>query len=171
MTNSKTQSPVFWEIQRFKQWWIWLVVWGVAVLAAVTFVVQIVFGHPVGNNPASDSAVWIIFFLVGIGFPLLTYSVKLTTELYNDRLILRYTPFWTRTIPLDQVVRSAPRIYRPIMHYAGWGIRYGLGRGWCYTVYGNRGVELELRNGKSILVGSQRPEELATAIDRAKVQR
>jgi hypothetical protein len=171
MTNSKSQSPVFLEIQRFKQWWNWLVVWGVVAIAAVTFVVQIIFSHPVGNNPASDSAVWIIFFLVGIGFPLLAYSVKLTTELHNDRLILRYTPFWTRTIRLDEIMRSVPCTYRPIVHYAGWGIRYGLGRGWCFTVCGNRGVTLELRRGKQVLVGSQRSEELATAINRTSTPR
>jgi hypothetical protein len=45
-----------------------------------------------------------------------------------------------------------------------------LGKGWAYNVRGNRGVQLELANGKRILIGSQRAEELAGAIGEAKGQ-
>lgn len=39
----------------------------------------------------------------------------------------------------------------------GWGIRRGWGgRGWAYTVSGNRGVLLELADGRHVLLGSQR---------------
>ena len=33
---------------------------------------------------------------------------------------------------------------------------------------GNRGVQLRLANGEELLIGSQRPEELAAAISTAK---
>ncbi len=35
---------------------------------------------------------------------------------------------------------------------------------WAYTVFGNRGVIVYLKSGKSFLLGSQRPEELARSI-------
>ncbi|NVL91956.1 MAG: hypothetical protein HWN71_02845 [Desulfobacterales bacterium] len=53
--------------------------------------------------------------------------------------------------------------YNPLKDYGGWGIRYGRG-GRAYNVSGNRGVYLELSNGKSLLIGSLQPEELARAI-------
>jgi hypothetical protein len=56
--------------------------------------------------------------------------------------------------------------YRPIRDYGGWGIRYGRG-GKAYNVSGNRGVMLELSDGQKLLIGSQRPEELANAINLA----
>jgi len=56
--------------------------------------------------------------------------------------------------------------YSPISDYGGWGIRYG-SIGKAYNVSGNRGVQLELLNGERILIGSQKPEELAAAIDLA----
>jgi hypothetical protein len=40
----------------------------------------------------------------------------------------------------------------------------------AYNVSGKEGVQLELANGKRILIGSQRAEELARAIGEAKGQ-
>jgi hypothetical protein len=34
----------------------------------------------------------------------------------------------------------------------------------AYNVSGNRGVDLRLTNGKSLMIGSQRPEEFALAL-------
>jgi hypothetical protein len=47
--------------------------------------------------------------------------------------------------------------------YGGWGVKYGWA-GKAYNISGNRGVQLKLSNGKGLLIGSQRPEELAQAI-------
>jgi hypothetical protein len=35
----------------------------------------------------------------------------------------------------------------------------------AYNVSGDRGVELTLRDGRRVMLGSQRPEELAQAIE------
>ena len=59
------------------------------------------------------------------------------------------------------------RQYRPILDYGGWGIRWGPGKGWAYNVSGNRGVQLELLDGKQLLIGSQNPEKLAQMIGKA----
>jgi hypothetical protein len=44
------------------------------------------------------------------------------------------------------------------------GASVSVAGGLAYNVSGNRGVQLELVNGKSILIGSQRAGELALAI-------
>lgn len=54
-------------------------------------------------------------------------------------------------------------IYNPIGDWGGWGIRYN-SRGRAYNMYGNEGVEVTLKNGKVILFGTQRPDELYNAI-------
>jgi hypothetical protein len=54
-------------------------------------------------------------------------------------------------------------IYSSLRDYGGWGIRYG-SKGKAYNVSGSRGVRLELSNGKRLLIGSQRPEELSEAV-------
>ena len=47
--------------------------------------------------------------------------------------------------------------------YSGLGIRHGR-KGKAYNVSGNRGVQLGLSNGKQLMIGTQRPEELAEAL-------
>jgi hypothetical protein len=168
MLNPTSQPPMYIETQRVHQRWIWLLVLIGVLFVAWMFVEQIVLGHPVGNNPAPDSFVWAMTLLVGIGLPLLVRSVNLTTEIRADRVVIRYFPFWRRIILLKDIAASTPCKFRPMLHYGGWGIRYGIGRGMCYTLYGNTGVRINLTSGRQLLIGSQRPEELAAAIGRAK---
>jgi hypothetical protein len=56
------------------------------------------------------------------------------------------------------------RTYKPLSEYGGWGIKYGRS-GWAYNIIGDQGVQLELDNGKRILIGSQHAEELEQAIN------
>ena len=76
-------------------------------------------------------------------------------------------PFRHRIIGVGDIAEAAARTYRPIHEYNGWGIRYGLG-GMAYNVRGDRGVQLVLKDGRRVLIGSQRAEALAKAIAEAK---
>lgn len=49
--------------------------------------------------------------------------------------------------------------------YYGWGIRYIPG-GWLYNVSGLSAVELRLRNGKLVRIGTDEPEALRLALSR-----
>ena len=53
--------------------------------------------------------------------------------------------------------------YSPLVEYGGWGIR-GWGKNVALNARGNRGVRLMLMDGRRVLVGSQRAEELAAAL-------
>jgi len=89
--------------------------------------------------------------------------VELTVTVYADRIGVRFFPLLRKSIPLTDVRRCNARTYRPILEYGGWGIRRGK-RGFAYNVRGNRGVDLVLADGRSLLLGSQRAEELSAAI-------
>ena len=93
----------------------------------------------------------------------LFHRLELTVTVFSDRVAIRFSPLFRKSIPLSDVRSCETRTYRPIREYGGWGIRRGR-RGWAYTVRGKRGVELTLADGRSLLLGSQRPEELAAAI-------
>ena len=56
------------------------------------------------------------------------------------------------------------REYKPLREYGGWGIRCSLKRGKAYNVSGNKGVQLVFKNGKQLLIGSQKAEALEEAI-------
>lgn len=168
MYYSSKQPPLYIETQRLRQWWIWLIVLVAVLFVAWMFIEQIVLGQPVGNNPAPDGVMWVVTILVGVGVPLLMYSVNLTAEVDTDRLVIQYFLLWKRTILLCDISVCFPCEYRPIRDFGGWGIRCGLGKGMCYTIYGSKGVQLELANGRKVLIGAQRPEEMAAVINRAR---
>jgi len=158
----------FHEVQPARMWWAWLIILAIAAFAWWSFIVQIVFETPVGTNPASDAVVVVIWVAFGIEFPLFFYSVKLITDVRTDGIYVRLFPVWSRAVALKDIVRSDPRRYRPLVDYGGWGIRFGGHKKRAYNMSGNRGVELELTDGTHLLIGSQRPEELASAINTAK---
>jgi hypothetical protein len=65
-----------------------------------------------------------------------------------------------KTVPLSQVV-SAQTVRNP--WYWGWGIRWYPG-GWLYNVSGLDAVELELKGGRKLRIGSDEPEKLRSVI-------
>jgi hypothetical protein len=150
-------------------WMFWL------PIAIVTFVVwwqfteQIVLGHPQGSEPIPDWAAWVLAIVFGLGFPAFAFVVRFITEVESDRLIVRLYPFHTARIDLTRVKEAEVREYSALREYGGWGIRTGRS-GKAYSAYGSQGVQLWLKDDMRVLVGSQRSEELATALRLAGVR-
>jgi hypothetical protein len=166
----------FHEVQLFRKTWVLFLVFPIALFLIVLFgygmIKQLVLGLPWGGKPLSDTALAIIgplWILFGIGLAYLFYSGKLITEVREDGLYVRFFPLTHQRIPFGEIEDCEVRTYSPIREFGGWGIRYGR-RAKAYNASGNRGVQLQLSNGKRLLIGSQRPEELAQAI-RDKIKR
>ncbi len=108
---------------------------------------------------------WLMWLGIGIGLPLFFLLLKLVVEVYEDHLFIQYWPLTSRKIDFSEIVQVTTRTYSPIKEYGGWGIR-GLssGKKMAYNVKGNKGVELTLRGGRKVMIGSQRANELALAI-------
>jgi hypothetical protein len=157
-----TESTVFFrEEQRFNQWWLWLLILIPVAMVWYGAIQQLVFGKAYGDNPSSDIGMAIVLVLFGVLLPLFMYSLKLIIEVQQDGLYVRFYPFHLsfRHYPYESINTYKVREYSPLKEYGGWGIRYGR-KGMAYNVSGNRGVQLEFNNGKSLLIGSQKPEEL-----------
>jgi hypothetical protein len=54
--------------------------------------------------------------------------------------------------------------YRPIIDYGGWGVRFGR-KGMAYNVSGNIGLLISRKNGKTILIGTQKPDEMKEKLE------
>ena len=152
------------EEQRFRQWWIWLLVGFLVVLQWAGFVEQIVLGRPFGDNPAPDWMMILLWLVFGIGFPIFFLTLKLTVTVTGEAIQIHYRPLARRTIPISEVAQAEAGTYSPLGEYGGWGIR-GFGRNRAYNVSGRRGVALNLTDGRKVMIGSQRAEELARAIE------
>jgi hypothetical protein len=102
----------------------------------------------------------------------LFWVAHLDVSVTSQEVLIRFAPFHRtpRRIPLAQVSDARARRYSAIGEYGGWGIRVGFG-GRAYNVFGDHGVQLTLADGKRILIGSQRSEELEAAIQRGRASR
>ena len=128
---------------------------------------QVILGHPWGRHPLSNTSVigWTIFlYLVYLRL----VTVRLVTEVRPDWLAVGMRGLWReRRIPLREIKSARTVTYDPARDYGGYGIRTTR-RGTAYIAGGNRGVRLELAQGATVLIGSEHPEELASAINRPK---
>lgn len=167
-------SVLFREEQRF--WRPWLAVLFVPLFLLASgfgFGVwqQIGNGIPWGKRPMSDPLlvlVTIVVFVVPAGTLWLLYSLRLITVVDRGGIELDLWPIRRRHISFGEISAVGARDYSPIAEYGGWGLRLGP-KGWAYNVGGRRGVQLQLRRGFPVLIGSQRADELAAAIQKAKI--
>ena len=167
MTAQRQNVVTYREVQRLTHPLLWAFVLALSAFAWWIFLQQVVFSRPFGTNPAPNVLVIIFAVAFGAAFPLFFLALNLRVEVHSDIVRLRFFPLWSRSIPIADIEDCQPRTYRPLAEYGGWGIRWSP-RGWAYNVKGNRGVQLTLRSGRPILIGTQSPEQLAAAINAAR---
>jgi len=165
-TPGQEHQPIYREVQPFRQFWVWLIILGIAGLMWYALITQLLLQRPFGSNPMPDPVLVIFWLIFGIGFPVGAFSSRLITEVRADGIYIRFFPFHTafRKTAFDQIQRCYVRTYSPILEYGGWGIRFGR-RGRAYNVSGNRGLQVELVDGRRLLIGSQQPDELLRVIE------
>lgn len=165
--GARDAQPVFHEVQALRQRHARLVL--AMPPAAMLFIAvrQLVFHRPWGSPPMSNGGlIFLTVLLVAVYFRLIT--VRLVTDIRSGELSVGLQGLWRkRRVPLAGI-RSATKVeYDPAAEYGGYGIRSGA-KGLAYIASGNRGVQVELNDGQKLLIGSQRPGELARCIIEAR---
>ena len=154
MDQEKIDQTIFYEKQQFRQVWIWMIL----ILILLILLIPIISGvFGVFLN--------IILLMIGYCFIWLFYSMKLITEIKKDGIQITFTPFTNFIIPFNKIRSYKIREYRPILEYGGWGIRFNRA-GKAYTVSGKIGLQIELSNGKEILIGTENPDKLLQSLNK-----
>ena len=96
----------------------------------------------------------------------LMLAAKMTTQVDDDGITIRTLFFINRRISYDEIVTAQSVVYKPLRDFGGWGYRIGPG-GKAYNMSGNLGVQLVLMRERRVLIGSQKPDDLAAAINGA----
>jgi hypothetical protein len=173
---SMEDSVLFHEEQSFQQIWVRLLVIAIFGTEVLVFgngmLQQLIFRRTWGTHPLSDPLLFVVgsaALLLSGGILALVWKARLIAEVRSDGLYVRFVPFHRSFLfySLESLRSWEAVTYHPMLEYGGWGIRYGTA-GKAYNVRGDRGVRLEFRDGKKVLIGSQRPEELARALDAAR---
>jgi hypothetical protein len=153
----------FREVQR-PAWWAYAAIAPAAVALAGAFAWRFALGRPLGDGSLPDWALALIVALGAVAIPLVTAFMRLVVEVEAPVLRIRLWPFPARTIPLSEIAEAKAETYRPLREFGGWGLRFARGGKRAYSMRGNRGVRLRLRDGRVVMVGSQRAEELEAAL-------
>ncbi|MBX7155267.1 MAG: hypothetical protein K1X91_09905 [Bacteriodetes bacterium] len=158
---------LFYEKQKFTQWWIWVIILGINGIMMYGIYYQVICGKPFGNHPM-DNIGLLLMAIPMLLILVLFYVMKLETKIKSDGIYVRFFPFHIKFkhYPWQTISKAYVRTYSPIAEYGGWGLRLGLfGKGMAYNVSGNVGVQLEFANNKKLLIGTHKPDEITIAIE------
>ncbi len=154
----------FKEKQKFTQWWLWLLSIGLGAIAVYGFIQQVLFGVDFGDKPMSNIGL-IIFTLFVFGFIYFNWYMTLITEITNEGIKVRFVPFVKKEIKWNEL-KSAK-----IVNYGfvGYGIRLGSKYGTVYNMRGDKGLAVELNNGKKFVIGTQKELELKKVVEKCQL--
>lgn len=145
--NASTERPLYRHTQR-------------GTLMIASFVLA---GTFVLHQLIQGGASWLwamLILAVGIGF---TFS-SLTVTITSTALTAAFTPGWPRKVEqLENIAQT--RVVRNPWYY-GWGIRL-TPHGTLYNVSGLDAVEIRTKHDKTFRIGTDEPEVLVQAIQRA----
>jgi hypothetical protein len=156
-------SSIFCEKQKFNRLVRWLF-----ILGPIVFILIVLSIAGKECTQPLQTIVMAAGLTITISVTVLLWISKLETEVRSDGLYVRFFPFHInfKKFAFEDISEYYAREYSPILEYGGWGIRFDMfGAGKAYNARGNKGVQLVLKNGKKLLVGSQKPQELVAAID------
>ncbi len=166
---SEENDLIFREVQTFSSWLRLLLVLSMALAVAISgFALRETITQPKTPNVFVPILLTAVAMAIPIAAAIFFFIIKLETEVRSDGLYVRFYPIHIRykRFTADNLQQYYTRRYRPILEYGGWGIRYSFTKkGKAYNISGDKGVQLVLTNGRKLLIGSQRPDELVAAID------
>ncbi|MFB5946434.1 hypothetical protein [Albibacterium profundi] len=153
----------FKEEQKFTQWWLWLILLPIGLLPTIGIYKQIILGEPFGDKPMPD--IGLIIFTIFIFSLLGLFKVmKLKTNIDNDKIEMSFFPFVKKTTKWTDMKKAEVINYGFV---GGWGIRLRTKYGTVYNIKGNKGLAIELLNGKKYLIGTQKETEMYEIVKKA----
>lgn len=145
-------------------------VMGIASLLFLT--IHFIWGLDVvsqNENPKAMISVIAILPVITFFFSI----IRLETIIDASGISVRMFPFQPRFILHEwkDIKRCYTRTYHPIAEYGGWGYRINFfGKGRALNTHGNKGIQIEFKDGKKLLIGTQKPEIAEKAIHLAFVK-
>lgn len=162
----------FKEEQSMKFAWIGILL---AILSALGLAYgvyqQLVIGQAFGNNPVPDHVLIVLAIAVPAIFVLMFWIVqnsKMITEVRSDAIIYRYPYFINKEkiIPFKDIDKAYVRSFNAMKDLGGHGIKIKSKTNRSITVAGKFGIQIILKDGGSILLGTQKHQAFMSAIDK-----
>ena len=160
------ENSLFQETQKFTQWWLW----SLLGIPAILVIVQVFFFIIQGFNSESGNFSFSIIMPYGfwIGFLIWLFAIifflriKLETIITKDTIKISYLLFVHRIFKIADIRKEEIVTYS----FVGFGIRLSSKNEKVFHVKGNKGLSLTLNNGKKYMIGTQRPAELQSIVEK-----
>ena len=148
---NNNEHILFSEMQRFRQGWLWVLLIKSSIVSIVLFAVTMI----EEKKPLQEILLFgsIIFFITLINIAAF-YFVRFETQVTTHGINYRWWPFFQKfsTINWNDINQAAVRNYP----YSKIGHHQRKGFGNVHNVEGGKGIQLTLKNGKKIFIGSQK---------------
>lgn len=132
------------------------------VIFSVAFYYQFILKQPWGDKPMSDLGLLVtalLIFAVLIISAFLLFNSKLSVVVTSEDIHFTFWPYISKPVIYSKsdIEKYEIRKYKPIKEYGGWGMKQGKNAvGKAYNVRGNIGLQLYFKDGKKVLIGTQR---------------
>jgi hypothetical protein len=152
------ETIYFKEKQQFRQWWLWLILIFVGGDGIWTTMKSVQAGP--GFSFDKNVLPFLVLLIPAAVIFFMLYA-RLETEIKSDGIYVRFFPIHRRFrfYPWAELDNVYVRQYSPLGEYGGWGLR-GLGGNKALNISGNKGLQLILKNGDRMLIGTRKPEEI-----------
>ncbi|MEN8913153.1 MAG: hypothetical protein ABF257_04820 [Polaribacter sp.] len=154
---------VFKEEQRFRQVWL-MVLLGFSLLVPVGLIIK----EYIKDNTSMTTNEFLGSLIGIIASVLLIFIFKLSTRIDEKGIHYQFFPFHfsMKTLLWSEITKAEVRTYDPIGEYGGWGLRYSFNKkkGNAVNVSGDIGIQLTLKNGKKLLIGTQKKEAVSSVL-------
>lgn len=136
------------------------------IVTGVTFITEwdTTLQNSLGEKLGAFSGIFIVLLVI-----LLFMNLKLKTRIDENGISYQFYPFHRsyKIISWNNISNSYIRNYNAIFEYGGWGMKLNFMKksGKAFTTSGNIGLQLKLKNGRKILIGTQKKNELQRVLD------
>ena len=158
---------IFKEEQRFTQTWL-IVIIVISLIVPLAIILK-----EIDKLSASEIIISIGTIILASG---LIFLFKLSTRIDEKGIHYKFFPFHLKfkTVVWNDIENAYIRTYDAISEYGGWGVRGGAlwykAKGKAINISGNIGIQLELKDGKKLLIGTNKKEQAQDVLSTYKTQ-
>lgn len=158
---------IFKEEQRFTQTWLIIII-VISLIVPLAIILK-----EIDKLSTSEIIISIGTIILASG---LIFLFKLTTRIDEKGIHYKFFPFHLKfkTVVWNDIENAYIRTYDAISEYGGWGIRGGAlwykAKSKAINISGNIGIQLELKDGKKLLIGTNKKEQAQDVLSTYKTQ-
>ncbi len=157
---------IFTEIQKFNQWWVLALIYGLFLVSFLGFVKGLSLISE-GNMSEFFTKIFPPFIILAV-ISVLFFILKLKTRIDEKGIHYGFWPFQQklRLASWREIEKASVRKYKPLLEFGGWGYKYSMkGNGKVYNVKGNMGIQIVFKDNTRTLIGTQKAEAAQQVID------